>query len=95
MKLRTKKLAPSMQSNNYSRKAVYANMAIDNSLYTLLVKYEHRPRALHVCHALKLLDDYGVTSRTPGMKITYSDDAIGRNKSLHGRDGPDRVHNHY
>ena len=25
-----------MQSNSYSQKAVYANMAIDNSLYTLL-----------------------------------------------------------
>jgi len=36
MKLRTRKLAPSMQSNSYSQKAVYANMAIDISLYTLL-----------------------------------------------------------
>jgi hypothetical protein len=37
MKLRIRKLIPSIQSNSYSQKAVYANMAIDNSLHTLLV----------------------------------------------------------
>jgi hypothetical protein len=37
MKLRTRKLAPSMQSYSYSQKAVYANMAINNLLHTLLV----------------------------------------------------------
>jgi hypothetical protein len=36
MKLRTRKLAPSMQSNGYSQKAIYGNIAIDNSLHTLL-----------------------------------------------------------
>jgi hypothetical protein len=36
-------------------------------------KYGHRPRALHVRYALKLLDDYGVTSRTPGMKKKHRD----------------------
>jgi hypothetical protein len=59
MKLRTRKLAPSMQSNSYLQKAVYARRG-----YRHLVihrKYGHRTRALHVRYALKLLDDYGGT----------------------------------
>jgi hypothetical protein len=36
MKLKTRKLAPSMQSNSYSQEVIYASMATDNSLHTLL-----------------------------------------------------------
>jgi hypothetical protein len=50
-------------------------MTIDDSLYTAR-KYEHRPRPLHVRYALKLLDDYGVTSGVPGMKKKCRDNYV-------------------
>jgi hypothetical protein len=39
-------------------------------------KYGHRPKALHVRDALKLLDNYGVTSRTSGMKKKRQDNYV-------------------
>jgi hypothetical protein len=65
MKLRTRKLAPSIQSNSYSQKAVYANIAIDNLSHTLLVNMD---TVLELFMFATLLNYLITTASRPGRQ---------------------------